>query len=291
MGYSQSPLRYPGGKSAFSKFLAEFIHLNSLQEGIYAEPYAGGAGAGLNLLFGEYVERLILNDADKRIYLFWQSILHQTEEFTRLVNDATPSISEWQRKKTVLMNVKDHSPLDVAFATFYMNRCNRSGILNAGPIGGQSQRGKWRIDARFNRKELVRRIEKIALYSSRISVYNLDAIEFIKRCILPATTENNRVLVYLDPPYYAKGDQLYLDYYTPQDHKELAQFINSQTQFKWIVSYDDVPQIRELYPGRQIRLFSHYYCHTRKTGSEVVIYCPNCILPLPASNHDSAINK
>ena len=280
MGYTQSPLRYPGGKSSFSRLLAEFIELNNLQDGIYVEPYAGGAGAGLNLLFSEHVNRLIINDADRSLYLFWKSLLFETERFIKLINDTPLSIDEWQRRKKIINSAQSHSELEVAFSTFYLNRCNRSGILNAGPIGGKSQTGTWRLDARFNKESLIKKIEKIAFYNSRISIYNLDAIEFMERHILPLTETNNRLLVYLDPPYYSKGDRLYLNYYTADDHVKLAEFINRQCGFKWIVSYNDIPQIRQLYSKRATNLVSlNYSANGSKIGSEVIIYCPDCVIP------------
>ncbi len=280
MSFTRSPLRYPGGKSRFSKLLARFIELNNLQDGIYTEPYAGGAGAGLYLLFAEYVNSIILNDADRMIYLFWKSVLYNTDKFIKLINDTPISIDEWQKQKRIFKNNHSNSELDVAFATFYLNRCNRSGILHAGPIGGQSQNGDWRLDARFNKKELIRRIEKIALYDSRISVYNLDAIEFIERYVIPLATPEKRILAYLDPPYYSKGAQLYLNYYTAEDHVKLSEYINGQRVFRWIVSYDDVPQIRQLYCNYIINGISlNYSAHKTKVGKEVIIFSPNSIIP------------
>jgi DNA adenine methylase len=280
VSYIQSPLRYPGGKSGLSGLLAQFIELNNLQDGIYIEPYAGGAGAGLKLLFSEYVSELILNDADRNIYLFWRSILFDTERFIKLLNDTPISIDEWEKRRQILKNSEVHSELEIAFSTFYLNRCNRSGILYAGPIGGQLQSGKWLLDARFNKVELTRRIEKIALFASRISIHNLDAIDFIKQHALPLAVLDNRLLVYLDPPYYSKGSQLYLNYYVAENHVTLANFINNQLGFKWIVSYDDVPQIRQLYSERRITTYSpRYSAHSAKIGKEVIIYCPNCLLP------------
>lgn len=292
MGYTRSPLRYPGGKSSFSRLLARFVELNSLSDGVYAEPYAGGAGAGLYLLFSEYVDSIILNDADRTIYLFWKSMLDDTEGFIKLINDTPVTIEQWRRQKQILNSTQSHSELEVAFATFYLNRCNRSGILNAGPIGGQSQNGRWRIDARFNKKELIRRIEKIALFNSRITIYNLDAIDFIERYINPLAVKGNRLLVYLDPPYYSKGDQLYLNYYTAEDHVKLSEFINRQTGFKWIVSYEDIPQIRQLYSGSVINGVSLYYsAQTSKVGREVVIFSSNSVVPYDLVPSTIDINK
>ncbi len=280
MGYTQSPLRYAGGKTNFSVLLAEFIELNGLRGGIYVEPYAGGAGAGLNLLFAERVSRLILNDADRSIYLFWKAVLLDTEGFVKLIKETPITIDEWQRRKEIIKNAQSHSELEVAFSTFYLNRCNRSGILNAGPIGGKFQTGKWRLDARFKKDSLIKKIQKIAFYSARISIYNLDAIQFIERYILPLAETNNRLLVYLDPPYYSKGDRLYLNYYTPEDHAKLAEFINGQCGFKWIISYDDVSKIREFYSNRVINKVSRYHsAHRSKIGNELIIFSPNSVIP------------
>jgi len=282
MGYTQSPLRYPGGKSNFSRILAEFIELNDLQDCIYVEPYAGGAGAGLNLLFSDYINRLIINDADRSIYLLWKSILFETDGFIKLINDTPISIDEWQQRKEIIKRARSYSELEVAFSTFYLNRCNRSGILNAGPIGGKSQTGTWRLDARFKKESLIKKIKKIALYSSRISIYNLDAIECIEQHVLPLTETNDRLMVYLDPPYYSKGARLYLNYYTADDHIKLAEFINRQYGFKWIVSYDDVPQIRQLYSDKATNVFHpNYFAYRARVGNEVVIYCPDSIIPPP----------
>jgi len=280
MGHTQSPLRYPGGKSRFAPLIADFVESNGLQDGIYVEPYAGGAGAGLQLLFSERVSRIMLNDADRRIYLFWQSILANTDDFLNLLADIPVSLTEWYRQKRIMQDAQNHSDLEVAFSIFYLNRCNRSGILSSGPIGGKSQTGTWQLDARFNKKDLARRIEKISLFASRISIHNLDAIQFIKQHVLPIATPKNRLLVYLDPPYYSKGSRLYFNHYTEEDHTELARFLNSQNTFKWIVSYDNLPQVRELYSDCSTSVVSLYhFTRMARVGQEIVIYCPDSVPP------------
>ncbi len=280
MGNSQSPLRYPGGKSRFSRLLASFIQSNDIQDGVYVEPYAGGAGAGLNLLFSEYVDSIVLNDADRMIYLFWKAILNDTEEFICLVERTLVSVEEWQRQKKIFLKEEAATKTEQGFSTFYLNRCNRSGILNGGLIGGKSQTGKWRLDARFNKKELIRRIEKIAEYKARISIYNFDAIQFMKRIASPLGISGKRLLVYLDPPYFSKGDQLYLNYYDAAGHAKLSKYILKQTAFKWIISYDDTPEIRELYSGMDVQEVSLYYsANVKRVGSEVIIFNPNSIAP------------
>ena len=132
-----SPLRYPGGKSGLTRFLGEIINCNELGDCVYAEPYAGGAGAALSLLYGEYVSRIIINDFDQSIFAFWKSVLTRSNQFLQLVDEAKLTVAEWQHQKRIYRTPNSHSRLRLGFAAFYLNRCNRSGIIcNAGPIGG-----------------------------------------------------------------------------------------------------------------------------------------------------------
>ncbi len=263
-----SPLRYPGGKQLLSRVLARIVAANSLEGGVYAEPYAGGAGAALSLLFSEHVNRLILNDADPCIYAMWTCILDYTEQFNRLVRDTPLSTKEWRKQKSIYARHAAHEPLAVGFATFYLNRTNRSGIIkNAGPIGGFDQTGRWKIDARFNRGQLVQRIERIALYKGRISFQNLDAIDFIK-----AIESIPRLFVYLDPPYFVKGRELYLNHYAPDDHRALARFIKERSGLLWVMSYDRTADTVRMYRTfRQVQFSLSYSATIRRKGREILI--------------------
>lgn len=277
MPIANSPLRYPGGKAILTDFLADVLAENELQDGTYIEPYAGGAGAAINLLLSEHVQHIILNDADPCVYAFWQAILTRTSEFIKRIENTPISIEEWKRQRNIYRRQKSHSRIKVAFASFYLNRCNRSGIIvNGGPIGGFEQNGKWKLDARFNKGGLVRRIEKIRLYRDRIEIHNLDAIEFLKR----VASKESDCLVYLDPPYYIKGRELYLNHYRPGDHAQLASFIQTQKHLKWIMTYDDVPEIRTLYQSCNLVPFQlNYSAHSRKKGNEILIHGPDVVLP------------
>lgn len=265
---SLSPLRYPGGKQVLSQVLARLIASNDLEDGIYAEPYAGGAGAALALLFSEHVSKLLLNDADPCIFALWDSILNQTEDFIRLVSDTQVTVEEWRKQKAIYTTSGGSSTLEVGFATFFLNRTNRSGIIkNAGPIGGYDQTGTWKVDARFSRKELAKRIERIALYKKRISFHNLDAIDFIKDI-----KNVPRLFVYFDPPYFVKGRELYLNHYAPEDHRQLATFMKECNDFKWVMSYDKTLDIERLYRTfRQVRFQLSYSATVRRVGEEVLI--------------------
>jgi DNA adenine methylase len=273
---SFSPLRYPGGKQTLANVLARLIRENGLEDGTYAEAYAGGAGAALALLYREHVRKLLLNDVDPCIYAIWRGILDHTEELCKRVRDVPISINEWKRQKTVYCNSHTQSILDVGFAAFYLNRTNRSGIIkNGGPIGGHDQSGRWKIDARFNRAGLIKRIEQIALYRDRILFTNLDAIDFIMR--LPSAS---KLFLYLDPPYYIKGTDLYLNHYSDSDHVALATFLKGCQTIKWAMTYDRAPEVEKLYRGLRRLPFTLSYSATgRRAGKELLILAKGVQLP------------
>lgn len=274
----KSPLRYPGGKADIAPFVTELILRNRLTDGSYAEPYCGGAGVALELLTNEIVHNIYLNDADHRIWAFWHSVLFDTERFLRLLRDTPVSIQEWKRQKEIMNLRNSRDVLLLGFSTFYLNRCNRSGILSAGPIGGFRQNGEWRIDARFPKAELAQRIEFVANYSNRITISNLDALDFLTN-LEQNQQSRKQFLVYLDPPYFSMGDRLYLNYYEQEDHKQLADHMRS-CSLKWMLSYDDVTEIRRLYRGLPIKRANlTYHANIRKNGRELMVFHPDISVP------------
>ncbi len=273
-----SPLRYPGGKGKLTPFIKDLIEENGLNDGIYVEPYAGGAAIGLELLFHEYVSQININDISRPIYAFWKSALNKTEELNRLIHDTKPTVRAWDKQKKILDHPSDHDDLSLGFATFFLNRTNRSGILNGGIIGGRAQTGPWKIDARFNPRELTFRIESIAKIKSKIKLSKMDAMKFLRKNI---KNWPSKTLIYLDPPYYIKGKDLYLDYYEHADHHLIAEFVTKQI-FKqnWIVSYDNVKPISQMYSGfRGIRYKVGYTAREFREGKEVMFFSKNLRLP------------
>jgi len=265
-----SPLRYPGGKALLAPAISAIIADNGYSDAYYAEPFAGGAGAALDLLFSEKVWKILLNDADYHIYAFWQSILNETELFCKKIKTVPLTVAQWKKQKRIFDNYNDYSLFDVGFATFYLNRTNRSGILDGRPIGGLEQKGKWKIDARFNRKDLISRIVKIAYYKERIIISNLEARLFLK--YLNTLTKN--IFVYLDPPYYKPGPELYLNFYTPYEHKLLAQYVQKYLRHPWIITYDNTKEITELYKTQKSLAFElAYSANSHKKGREIMIFC------------------
>ena len=272
-----SPLRYPGGKGKLAPFIMLSIERNGLLDGEYVEPYAGGAAIAFSLLFREYVTDVHINDINALIHAFWYSVLHDTEGLCRLIHDTPVNMETWQTQREIQNSQKSHSRLELGFSTFFLNRTTRSGILEGGVIGGKNQDGFWKLDARFNKQDLTSRIQKIARYSDCIHLYNLDAAEFIRK-ILPRLPK--KTLVYLDPPYYAKGKDLYENHYEPQDHAAIATIVSTQIKHKWIVSYDNVPAIEELYRGhRRITYNLSYSAAFRYSGAEIMIFSDDFVIP------------
>ncbi|VEN74227.1 conserved hypothetical protein [Candidatus Desulfarcum epimagneticum] len=269
-----SPLRYPGGKAGLSSFFFKVIEENHISDCTYIEPYAGGAGAALTLLFLEKVAKIIINDIDISIYAFWKSILRNTKRFIDKTNKTEVTVEEWKRQREIYKN-KHSSIFSRGFATFFLNRTNRSGIIEARPIGGMNQTGKWKIDARFNKKNLIKRIERIALYESRINFSKIDGIELMKKI-----HKMPNILVYIDPPYFKKGNTLYFNYYDRDNHVELSNFLNSNPNFDWLLTYDNVPEIINLYPNREKATFNlHYHVNTAKKSQEILIKSDNITIP------------
>jgi len=270
-----SPLRYPGGKGRLAQYVIDLVETNGLTGGHYAEAYAGGAGIAISLLYLEYASHVHLNDIDRAVYSFWRSVLDQPDDMARLVRDTPLTLDERLRQKAVYRD-PEAGTLELGFATFYLNRTNRSGIIHGGVIGGNAQAGTYRIDARFNRVELARRIEKVASYAPRISLHNKDAVDFIGGD-LPAIPGN--ALVYLDPPYYANGSRLYRNTYKHDDHAKIAGLVGS-IPHPWIVSYDNAPEVCALYGAYRQQTFGlGYSANTRYEGTEVMVFSDRVKIP------------
>ncbi len=271
-----TPLRYPGGKTQLANFMKLVFRDNDLIGGHYAEPYAGGASIAFHLLLHGYATHIYINDLSKSVHAFWWAVLYDTENLCRLIADTRVSIKSWHLQRMIQESPGQHSTLELGFSTFFLNRTNRSGIITGGVIGGKKQDGVWNLDARYNKETLLSRITKIAFSKDKISLYNQDATDFIIR-VVPSLPE--RSLIYLDPPYYSKGRRLYDNYYERDDHVSIADHV-TKLRRKWIVSYDDTPEVRELYANfRQLSYKLSYSANARYQGSEIMFFCDDLIVP------------
>lgn len=275
-----SPLRYPGGKAKLAPFLIAILKANGPWKPRYVEPYAGGAGAALELLYDEYVDRITINDADPRVRCFWQAVTRHNEAFLEQLASVRISIREWKRQRAIYESRDLRKGFELGFATFYLNRTTRSGIVhNGGPIGGYDQRGDYKLDARFNPDELADRIERIGRYADRISVSGDDGLALLRK-INRSKLNASKTLVYLDPPYYGKGPVLYFNRFTHEQHGQLAAFLGSAPRFRWVMTYDNVNEVRDLYQYFPKIAFSlSYSAFERRDGEELLIHPPSVALP------------
>ena len=262
-----SPLRYPGGKAKLFDFFVEFLKVNNLVGTRYFEPYAGGGGLALKLLGSGFVSEVKLNDIDPSVAAFWKSITSAPDLFCELIEETPVTIEEWHRQKAIWEAGAREGDLRLGFALYFLNRTNRSGIIEgAGPIGGYAQAGKWKIDVRFPKERQISNIQGIAEFAERISVSCIDALEFVEQNI-----EADGSLTYLDPPYFVKGQKLYKNFYEKGDHREIADFLATKRNSSWIVSYDDVDEIRDIYSDfAPISYSLNYSAGTKTTGQEVI---------------------
>ncbi|HDM8044354.1 TPA: DNA adenine methylase [Vibrio campbellii] len=266
-----SPLRYPGGKSKLTAYVVETLKLNELEGGTYVEPFAGGCAIAWYLLLEGHVENVWINDLDPAIHAFWYSVLNRTDDLCQRIEDTEVTIEEWHRQKAVYENYKTNS-LDLGFATFFLNRTNRSGIIKAGVIGGLEQNGNYLLDCRFNKERLIEQIRAIAASRDNIILTNLDATQFIDE-YLPSI--NGKCLVNIDPPYYVKGKGLYQNFFEHDDHYRLFRSVRN-IQHPWIVTYDDTPEICGIYAEFEPQVFGlTYTAQTKRKGSEVIIHSSN----------------
>lgn len=278
MSTTSTPLRYPGGKSRLAPFFSHVLRENRISDCTYVEPFAGGAGAAINLLRKEYVRVVYLNDIDPGIYAFWYSVLNHTEALCRLVAQVPLTMETWQQQREIIGNPDAASRLALGFAVLYMNRTNRSGIVKGGVIGGQDQTGEWKMDARFNRGGLIEKISRIASYRSRIRLFALDARVFLETVV---GTCKEQTFIYLDPPYYQKGQSLYENHYKHHDHAELARTLDMLGGRPWVVSYDNVPPIREVYSSHPYLTYGiNYSAAQRYEGKEIMFLGPSIRRPI-----------
>lgn len=271
MNKTFTPLRYPGGKSQFYDCVVKIIVENNLNNITYIEPFAGGAGVAMRLLIEGLVDSIVINDLDYAIFAFWYTVLNDTDWLIESIERCDINIETWKIQKKIYLNPKEHSLKEVGFATFFLNRCNRSGILSAGPIGGKKQEGNYKIDCRFNKSTLISIIRMISLNKNRIKLFNLDATDLIRMFKNETDT-----LWFIDPPYFGKGEELYKNSFSPSDHKHLSRIINQYLNNQaWILTYDVCDDIFSLYNNHRFRKISLSYSVGSKRKEEEYLFFNN----------------
>lgn len=274
MPSTNTPLRYPGGKSQLTDFVYHTIQLNNINDTIYCEPFSGGAGVAMSLLLNNRVSSIILNDLDTAIYSIWYAILNDTERLLAAIEKVDVTMETWHQQRQIYDDLRDSEEYSfkLAFAAFFLNRTNRSGIITGGPIGGMNQTGKYLVDCRFNKRTLSSKIHKIAACRDRIQLYHCDAVDLIKNVLRRQPTD--RLFTFFDPPYYQQGKHLYKNAFDDDKHQELAMVIQTTMRdHHWIVTYDDTPEIETLYGGaNEAMRYTLQYMATQKRREQELFF-------------------
>ncbi|WP_082016210.1 DNA adenine methylase [Aureimonas altamirensis] len=267
---SVSPFRYPGGKAFLFKYLAQRLERLVPGARLYAEPFCGGAGAAVILLKMGAVSHLHLNDVDPRVYSAWKAILEETDRFVDAIQTTSIDLKAWYAARDVVQ-VADQYTFELGFATFFLNRTSRSGIVSgAGPIGGYDQRGNWKIDARFNRDALSERVRWLGSVREAITLTSEDALKFLTRSSTRLPLD--RTLFFVDPPYVKAGGRLYLNAMDNGKHIALSDMLQDGTLPHWVLTYDDHPLIRQLYAKKTIDdLAVTYSLQKKRKEREILI--------------------
>lgn len=270
-----SPLRYPGGKTQLSKFVTNLLEINNINNGTYIEPFAGGSGVSLQLLFENKVDHIVINDYDKSIYSVWNAIINHTDKFIDLIENTPITLDEWYKQKQVYLDTRTYmNSVEGGFATFFLNRTNVSGIINGGPIGGKKQLGKYKIDCRFNKNTSIKKVLDIAERRDSITLFRKDAnnlVDIIKDQYKPENT-----FIFFDPPYFAQGQNLYMSFINDDKHLQMKNSIDKLNNYYWILTYDAAPQIADIYQDNKNRFeyTLNYSANKKKKATEFLFTSP-----------------
>lgn len=270
-----SPLRYPGGKARLAPYFRRLISSQETRPRQYAEPFAGGAGAALSLLMEGDVDAVHINDINPGIAAFWECVFRENERFARAIESADVSLSTWHDCRETYAAGESSERFNLGFATFFLNRANRSGILEARPIGGLEQTGSWKIDARFNKSGLAQRVRALGRFSSAVSISQKDALEFLR----DIEHFGSDAFVYVDPPYIEEGERLYLHAFG-SSHGALADYLSSTT-LPWVLTYDVHKDIRQsLYTEQRCAIFEiSHTAQKQHVGSEYMVFSRDIQIP------------
>ena len=283
-----TPLRYPGSKRRLLAVVGRLLEINQLWNVRYVEPCAGGASLALALLYEEYASSIYINDLSRPVFAFWHTVLNNSEELCGRIERTAVTIDEWHRQRAVYENGDAADLSTLGFATFFLNRTNRSGIIGGGVIGGKEQTGEWKLDCRFTKEELIQRIRRVARYRNRIHLYQQDALDFTDNVVAGIS---GNVLAFYDPPYIENGNALYLDNYGLDDHRKLADRVQRLKQ-PWVVTYDYDAAIRhELFPHhRRLSFRLSYSAQHRRHGREAMFFANGLQLPTDWKSEEAAVS-
>lgn len=244
----KSPLRYPGGKSKAIKSILPHIPLDI---GEFREPFIGGGSVFLAVksLFGKCIHKYWINDIYFDLYSFWKYAQNDMENLVSKINYLKLTYSEGRELYRFLKTPDNLSTdLEIAVRFFIMNRITFSGIMDSGGYSQQAYEKRFTLSS-------IQRLENLSQCLSDVEITCGD----YERLLM---AEGNNVFIFLDPPYYQPTkSKLYGvkgDLHTSFDHHRFAECLK-QCPHNWLLTYDDCPEIRNLFDFAQVIEFEVQY--------------------------------
>ncbi len=241
-----SPLRYPGAKRKLVAHIRELLVTNQIRPALFVEPFAGGASVSVSLLWEDRVQSIGLIDSDPLVSAFWKCVFWDTQWLTEQVKSVPLTVDTWKKMRAA-------NPRDTrgrALKCLYLNRTSFSGILNrrAGPIGGMSQEGTYKIGCRFDRLNLADRLREAGTLRDRVAFVRGTDWQLALQWVEAQQASGNlpKAFYYFDPPFFDKAFRLYSRYFDEEDHLRLRDALNG-LDASWILSYDRLDRVQELY--------------------------------------------
>jgi DNA adenine methylase len=271
----RSLLRYPGGKAKLLKpLLFELLRHNRTYE--YREPFFGGGAVGLGYLAADPNARKVwLNDRDVGIASLWTAVMWYPGDLKDRIKAFQPSPEAFFKIREILRAVtataSRNDIVEVGFNKLAIHRISYSGLgtMAGGPLGGRKQTSVT-IGSRWNPSQLCSVIDALHTRLAGCDVRHASCTSFDFAHVIQ--DDSYPSIIYLDPPYYGKGNELYQFGFTYADHVRLAELLKA-SKHCWVLSYDDCPEIRELYGWASLQVIDVSYSITaskdKATGKKV----------------------
>jgi len=281
-----SPLRYPGSKVRITEMVAGLLEQNLLVGCHLYEPFAGGSAVSLGLLANGFVPSATWIERDPLVYAFWSMVKEDPEGLIERMMRGKVTLGAWKRMLPLrAVNKPSGARLaELGYAGLFFNRTCFSGIVGAGPIGGMKQSSPYKIDCRFNKKQLAAQIRACSEILKKVEIVFGDGIKFLKTNCLKMPTHS---IVYIDPPYVANGHKLYRFHFEKFQHEELSEAVSSLC-VPWLMTYDNHQLIRDLYTGEKTKYVKTYQSLKRsRFVKEILLLSDDFRLPAPAVSKPS----
>lgn len=253
------PFRYPGGKFYALNLLRPFL---CVEHDEFREPFVGGGTVFFNKPKSSFNW---INDIDKELITTYQ-VMSNPILRKELVNALGKEIASKERWKEIFC-WKPKNSFEIALRYYYLNRTSFSGKLISAAWGYRPKRSlppeRWQ--------------ERILPCGSKLEGVKITNYDFEQ--VITAPSSGKQIFMFLDPPYFKPPKKKhYRNGFTIDDHMRLARVLKN-TKYKFLLTYDDVDEIHNLYKWANINEVNFFYrvdnaqvqAGQRRLGFELVI--------------------